>query len=80
VSARIVLPKPVMPCSKFLFLATIFPKNVGEGGGERFKKKFPGIKKRVKKFFWKSTSQIKKFSVQIPAKPWVKPLFLDQYL
>jgi hypothetical protein len=53
VSARIVLPKPIMPCSKFLFLATIFPKNVGEGGGERFKKKFPGIKKRVKKCFWK---------------------------
>jgi hypothetical protein len=29
VSARIALPQPMMPCSKFLFLATIFPKNVG---------------------------------------------------
>jgi hypothetical protein len=33
VSARIALPKPMMPCSNFLFLATIFPKNVGEGVG-----------------------------------------------
>jgi hypothetical protein len=40
VSARVALPKPIMPCSKFLFLATIFPKNCrrGEGGwgGENF--------------------------------------------
>ena len=33
VSARIALPKPMMPCSNFLLLATIFRKNVGEGGG-----------------------------------------------
>ena len=63
-SARIALPKPMMPCSKFLFLATIFPENVGErggggGGGEgvlktlkKVKKKFSGhkqVKLRVKK-------------------------------
>jgi hypothetical protein len=33
VSARIALRKPMMLCSNFLFLATIFPKNVGERGG-----------------------------------------------
>jgi hypothetical protein len=42
VSGRIVLPKPMMPCSKFLFLATIFPKNVGG---------VSGIKKMVEKLF-----------------------------
>jgi hypothetical protein len=30
VSAGIALPKPMMPCSNFLFLATIFIKKVGE--------------------------------------------------
>jgi hypothetical protein len=50
VSARIALPQPMMPCSKFLFLATIFPKNVGEQGWG-VEKMFPDIKKRVKTFF-----------------------------
>ena len=43
VDNAIALPKPMMPCSKSLFLATIFPKNV-----ENF---FPDIKKRVIKYF-----------------------------
>jgi hypothetical protein len=50
VSARIALPKPMMPCRKFLYLATIIPKNVGERG-RGLKNYFPDIKKRVKKFF-----------------------------
>jgi hypothetical protein len=56
-SARIALPKRIMPCSKFLYLATIFPKNVGErrgrgrGRGGEVKQIFPDIKKRVEKFF-----------------------------
>jgi hypothetical protein len=50
VSARIALPKLMMPYSKFLFLATIFPKNVGEGGGGWLKIIFPD-KKKVEKFF-----------------------------
>jgi hypothetical protein len=43
VSARIALPKPMMPCSKFLFLFTIFPKN-----DEKF---FSGPKKKGSKNF-----------------------------
>jgi hypothetical protein len=43
---RIALPKPMMPCSKFLFLATIFPKNEKV---ENFV--FPTLKKRVEKIF-----------------------------
>jgi hypothetical protein len=45
VSARIALPKPMMPCSKFLFLAIISPKNIGERGGGRGGglKKFSGL-------------------------------------
>jgi hypothetical protein len=41
-SARITLPKPMMLCSKFLYLATIFPQNAGEqgGGGGGLKKIF----------------------------------------
>jgi hypothetical protein len=54
----IALPKLMMPCSKFLFLAPIFPKNVGE----------------------RSSMSSKLFSLQIPVKTWVEPLFLDQYL
>jgi hypothetical protein len=42
VAARIALPNPMMPCSKFLFLAAIFPKNFGErGGGEG------GVEKKI---------------------------------
>jgi hypothetical protein len=54
VSARIALPKLMMPCSNFLFLATIFPKNVGEregGGGGLLKNNFPDIKKKGQKIF-----------------------------
>ena len=46
----------MMPCSKFLFLATIFPKNVGGGGGgggRGGRKNFSRhkqVKLRVKKF------------------------------
>jgi hypothetical protein len=49
VSARIALPKPMMPWSKFLFLATIFPKNVGERVGG-VKKIFRTLKKGSKNF------------------------------
>ena len=51
----------MMPCSKFLFLATIFPKNFGERGlgggggggwgGGCLKKNFRTLKTRVKKNF-----------------------------
>jgi hypothetical protein len=51
VSARIALPKRMMPCSKFLFLATIFPKNVGERGGGGVLKIFSGHLKRGSKNF-----------------------------
>jgi hypothetical protein len=48
VSARIALQKLMMPCSEFLFLSTIFPKNVGE-----VEEIFSGhSKKGSKKFFW----------------------------
>jgi hypothetical protein len=75
VSARIALPKPMMPCSKFLLLATIFPKikmfaGGGSIGGGVLRNFFPDIKKKGSKNFF----------VQIPVATWVKPLFLDQYL
>jgi hypothetical protein len=46
----------MMPCSKFLFLATIFPKNFGErgrggGGGGGFEKNYPDIKNKGQKNF-----------------------------
>jgi hypothetical protein len=68
VSARIVLAKLMMPCSKFLFLAAILQK-FWRAGGRGLKKNFPDSKKCRKNF-----------SVHLPVKTWVKPLFLDQYL
>jgi hypothetical protein len=43
VSAGIALPKPMIPCCKFVFLATIFTKNVGERWGGGLKNIFPDI-------------------------------------
>jgi hypothetical protein len=42
----------MMPCSKFLFLATVFPENVGGGRvWGKWKKIFPDIKRRGRKIF-----------------------------
>jgi hypothetical protein len=60
VSARIALPKPMMPCSKFLFLATIFPKNVGERGV--LKKFFRTLKKGAKNFSGHKPEDINQFN------------------
>jgi hypothetical protein len=57
VSARIALPKPMMPCSKFLFLVTIFPKNdekIFSGHKKKGSKNFSrhsAVKLRLKKNF-----------------------------
>ena len=63
----------MMPCSKFLFLATIFPKNVGGGGGE-VEKKFLDIKKKGSDFSEHKSVRLrvqKNLSLQIPIKTWV---------
>jgi hypothetical protein len=66
VPAIIVLPKPIMPYSKFLFLATIFPKNVGEGGGERFPKNFQELNKGSKIFSGNKPVKLKNFLYKFP--------------
>jgi hypothetical protein len=67
VSARIALRKPMMPCSKKIFFATISPKNVGGGEG---RKNFSGHSKKGRK----------NFSGHKPIKLRVKTFFSDKFL